>query len=42
MVPKLDNAFAALDAGVATVRIGHAHELALLLKGQSGTTITHG
>ena len=41
MIPKLDNAFAALDAGVSTVRIGHAQELALLLKGQAGTTLTH-
>ena len=41
MLPKLDNAFAALEAGVATVRIGKAHALLSLAKGQTGTSITH-
>ena len=41
MLPKLDNAFAALDAGVTVVRIGKAEELLTLIKGQAGTTITH-
>jgi acetylglutamate kinase len=39
MIPKLDNAFAALQAGVGKVIIGKAEALALLLKGESGTTI---
>ena len=41
MIPKLDNAFAALRSGVARVIIGRAEELPLLLTGQSGTTIQH-
>jgi len=39
MIPKLDNAFAAIDAGVETVRIGKAEQIQKLLKGGSGTTI---
>lgn len=41
MIPKLDNAFAALRSGVARVIIGRAEELPLLLTGASGTTIMH-
>jgi acetylglutamate kinase len=41
MIPKLDNAFAALDSGVARVIIGRAEELPQLLSGRSGTTIVH-
>ena len=41
MLPKLDNAFAALRSGVTRVIIGRAEELPLLLAGQSGTTIQH-
>jgi acetylglutamate kinase len=41
MIPKLDNAFAALDRGVGKVVIGRAQELQTLLTGKSGTTITH-
>jgi acetylglutamate kinase len=41
MLPKLDNAFAALEAGVASVRIGKADALLSLVKGQAGTTLTH-
>lgn len=41
MIPKLDNAFAALRSGVARVIIGKAEELQQLLTGASGTTITH-
>jgi len=41
MIPKLDNAFAALRSGVARVIIGKAEELPSLLTGVSGTTITH-
>jgi carbamate kinase len=41
MLPKLDNAFAALEAGVTTVRIGKAEALLSLVKGQAGTTLTH-
>lgn len=39
MIPKLDNAFAAIDAGVSKVIIGQAEELALLVNTSSGTTI---
>jgi acetylglutamate kinase len=41
MIPKLDNAFAALRSGVARVIIGRAEELPLLLAGRAGTTIQH-
>lgn len=41
MIPKLDNAFAALDRGVNKVVIGKADQLIHLLNGHSGTTITH-
>ena len=41
MIPKLDNAFAALRSGVGKVIIGRAEELPQLLAGQSGTTIVH-
>src|ERR1700754_3393234 len=37
MIPKLDNAFAALRSGVARVIIGRAEELPQLLTGSSGT-----
>lgn len=40
MIPKLDNAFAAIDAGVSKVIIGDALELPDLIKGKSGTTIS--
>ena len=41
MIPKLDNAFAALRSGVRKVIIGRAEDLSLLLAGRSGTTIIH-
>jgi acetylglutamate kinase len=41
MIPKLDNAFAAIDSGVKKVIIGQAEELPALLSGDSGTTIIH-
>jgi len=41
MIPKLDNAFAALRSGVTRVIIGRAEELSLLLAGRAGTTIQH-
>lgn len=41
MIPKLDNAFTALDSGVNRVIIGRAEELIQLLAGGSGTTIVH-
>jgi acetylglutamate kinase len=41
MIPKLDNAFAALRSGVKKVIIGRAEELQFLLTGESGTTIIH-
>jgi acetylglutamate kinase len=39
MIPKLDNAFTALAAGVNKVIIGNAQELSKLVDGSSGTTI---
>lgn len=42
MIPKLDNAFAALAKGVSRVIIGKAQELPQLIAGTSGTTIQHG
>lgn len=39
MIPKLDNAFAALSAGVSKVIIGSAEDLDGLIAGLSGTTI---
>jgi acetylglutamate kinase len=41
MIPKLDNAFAALRSGVRRVIIGRAEELPLLLAGEAGTTIVN-
>ena len=39
MIPKLDNAFAALKSGVSKVTIGKAENLKELINGSSGTTI---
>ncbi|MNX70949.1 hypothetical protein D3C86_1022480 [compost metagenome] len=39
MIPKLDNAFAALKAGVHRVYIGQAEHLPDLLEGRCGTKI---
>lgn len=39
MIPKLDNAFAALNSGVNKVIIGKAEDLGKLIKGTAGTTI---
>lgn len=41
MIPKLDNAFAALASGVKKVIIGKAENLEELVNGRSGTTIVH-
>lgn len=41
MIPKLDNAFAALDAGVSKVIIGNAQELPKLVAGTAGTSIVN-
>jgi len=41
MIPKLDNAFAALRAGVKKVVIGKAEDLKGLISGSSGTSINH-
>jgi acetylglutamate kinase len=41
MIPKLDNAFAAISQGVLKVIIGNGEELDLLITGKSGTTISH-
>lgn len=40
MIPKLDNAFAALRRGVRQVRIGQAEHLSELVAGNTGTLIT--
>jgi len=40
MIPKLDNAFTAINSGVLKVIIGKAEMLSQLLEGSSGTTIT--
>jgi acetylglutamate kinase len=41
MIPKLDNAFAALHSGVKQVLIGKAEELHALVTGTSGTSIVN-
>jgi acetylglutamate kinase len=41
MIPKLDNAFAALDGGVKKVVIGNSDELNEMISGLSGTTIVN-
>jgi len=41
MIPKLDNAFAALNSGVDKVIIGKAENLGELISGRSGTTIVN-
>lgn len=41
MIPKLDNAFAALNSGVKKVIIGKAENLVDLINGTSGTTISN-
>jgi acetylglutamate kinase len=41
MIPKLDNAFEALNSGVKKVVIGKAENLVGLIEGNSGTTITN-
>ena len=42
MIPKLDNAFAAINSGVSKVIIGKAEQLQQLIKGEAGTTILNG
>ena len=42
MIPKLDNAFSALNNGVKKVIIGKAEQLSLLIDGKTGTTIVNG
>ena len=41
MIPKLDNAFSALRAGVKMVKIGKAEDIIFLTEGKRGTTITN-
>ena len=41
MIPKLDNAFAALNSGVRKVIIGKAEKLKELISGKSGTAIVN-
>ncbi|RYY56755.1 MAG: acetylglutamate kinase [Chitinophagaceae bacterium] len=40
MIPKMDNAFTALNSGVRKVIIGNAEELPALVQGMAGTTIS--
>ncbi|RYY56602.1 MAG: acetylglutamate kinase, partial [Chitinophagaceae bacterium] len=40
MIPKMDNAFAALKSGVKKVIIGNAEQLGSLVTGNAGTTIS--
>ncbi len=42
MIPKLDNAFTAINKGVKKVIIGKAEELQRLVTGESGTSIQQG
>ena len=39
MIPKLDNAFSAINKGVSKVIIGKAENIAELIEGKKGTTI---
>jgi acetylglutamate kinase len=41
MIPKLDNAFSALNNGVKKVIIGKAEEIHELISGEKGTSISH-
>lgn len=41
MIPKLDNAFAAIASGVDKVTIGMAEDLEALTEGRTGTILTH-
>lgn len=41
MIPKIDNAFAALQNGVSKVIIGRAEDLQQLIAGKAGTTLVH-
>ncbi len=42
MIPKLDNAFRALEAGVGRVTICHAEDLLAVEEGQAGTVLSMG
>ncbi len=42
MIPKLDNAFTALNSGVKKVIIGKAENIKELIAGNAGTSIIHG
>jgi acetylglutamate kinase len=42
MIPKLDNAFSALNSGVQKVIIGKAEEIHQLINGEKGTSIING
>jgi acetylglutamate kinase len=41
MLPKLDNAFSAINKGVKKVVVGKAERLSALIGGTSGTTIVN-
>ena len=41
MIPKLDNAFAAINSGVSKVIIGKAEQLQQLIAGEAGTSIVN-
>lgn len=40
MIPKLENAFSAIDKGVTEVVLGHASQIKSIIKKHAGTTIT--
>ena len=41
MIPKIDNAFTAISAGVHKVIIGKAEELEKLISGTGGTSLSY-
>lgn len=42
MIPKLDNAFEALNAGIQKLSVGHATQLLDIIRGEAGTEIING
>ena len=42
MIPKLENAFSAIENGIKSVHLGKAEQLVELIKGDAGTTISNG
>ena len=39
MLPKIDNAFQAINKGVSKVILGHANDIEQMVDGTKGTTI---